>query len=157
VDALRDRLSDIDDPLRELRVIADGRRIRVEIAGQHMEPCSGQLLFNFDNTELRRLLSFPGKRDASERTRRDQAEQWFQKGLALERAGDDKEAFTAYEKAVALDPGSAGAWVNMGTICFHQRQWSRAEAFYRKAIEADKTYALAHFNMGNLYDERGDY
>ncbi len=159
VQALRDRLSGVDDPLRELRVIADGRRIRVEIAGQHMEPFSGQLLFNFDNTELRRLLSFPGKRDrnAQERSRRDEAEQLFQKGLALERSGNQPEAFSAYEKAVELDPGSAGAWVNLGTICFHQRKFSRAEDYYRRAIEADKTYALAHFNLGNLYDERGDY
>jgi len=159
VQALRDRLSGVDDPLRELRVIADGRKIRVEIAGQHMEAFSGELLFNFDNTELRRLLSFPGKRDrgAQERTRRDEAEQLFQKGLALERSGNQPEAFSAYEKAVELDPGSAGAWVNLGTICFHQRKLSRAEDYYRRAIEADKSYALAHFNLGNLYDERGDY
>lgn len=159
VDALRDRLRGVDDPLRELRIIADGRRIRVEIAGQQMEPLSGQLLFNFDNSELRRLLSFPSRadREGGERKRREQAEQWFQKGLTLERSGNQQEAFAAYETAVELDPSSAGAWVNLGTICFHQRQWSRAESFYMRAIEADKTYALAHFNLGNLYDERGDY
>jgi tetratricopeptide (TPR) repeat protein len=33
----------------------------------------------------------------------------------------------------------------------------RAESHYKKALEADPDYALAHFNIANLYDERGDY
>ena len=36
-------------------------------------------------------------------------------------------------------------------------QFSKAEGHYRKALEADPKYALAHFNIANLYDERGDY
>ena len=156
--ALRQRLGEVDDPLRELRVIADGKKIRVEIAGQHMEPVSGQLLFNFDGNELRRLLSFPGKASVDDsRDQRDLAEEWFQKGLGLERNGNPKEAAQAYQKAVQLDPKSAGAWVNLGTIHFHARQFTPAENCYRKALEADTSYALAHFNMGNLFDERGDY
>jgi len=157
--ALRERLHEVADPLRELKVIADGRRIRVEVAGQHMEAVSGQLLFNFDNTELRRLLAFPGAREKgkSERNKREEAEHWFQSGLGFERSGAKKDAVQAYEKAVELDPHSAGAWVNLGTIYFHERQFARAESYYRRAIEADSTYALAHFNLGNLFDERGDY
>jgi len=31
-----------------------------------------------------------------------------------------------------------------------------AEKHYKKALEIDGNYALAHFNLGNLYDERGD-
>ncbi len=157
--ALRSRLREVDDPLRELKVIADGRRIRVEVAGQHMEPFSGQLLFNFDNTELRRLLAFPGGKDRKqeEGKKREQAEHWFQTGLGYERAGATKDAVHAYETAVQLDPHSAGAWVNLGTIYFHQRQFTRAETYYRRAVEVDRTYALAHFNLGNLFDERGDY
>lgn len=153
VAAVRERHADIGDPLRELRVIADGRKVRVEINGQTMEPVSGQLLFNFDRRELRRLLAFPD----TGKSKRESAEQWFQRGLAFERSGSLKEAIQAYETAVQLDPKSAGAWVNLGTICFHQRQFTRAEAHYQKALEADATYALAHFNIGNLFDERGDY
>jgi tetratricopeptide (TPR) repeat protein len=159
LNALRDRLREVEDPLRELRVIADGRRIRVEIAGQHMEPMSGQLLFNFDGAELRRLLSFPraGERKDEERGKRDAAERSFQKGLQFEQSGAVRDAIQAYEAAVHLDPRSAGAWVNLGTIYFNARQFGKAENHYRRALEADPTYALAHFNIGNLYDERGDY
>jgi tetratricopeptide (TPR) repeat protein len=158
VTALRKRLRDLDDPLREVKVIADGKRIRVEIGTQHMEPVSGQLLFNFDAGEIRRLLSFPGdsKRGAEEqRNRREAAEHWFQRGLELEQSGNVQEAISAYQKAVDLDCTSAGAWLNLGTIYFNARQWQRAETFYNKALEADPKYALAHFNLGNLHDERG--
>jgi Tfp pilus assembly protein PilF len=160
VSAIRDRLDGIQDPLRELKVLSDGRGIRVEIAGQHMEPVSGQLLFNFDRAELNRLLSFPAqtkKQEEDRRNRRDAAERMFQRGLHLEQSGSVKDAIEAYGAAVATDPGSAGAWVNLGTIYFNARQLSRAEQHYRKALEADPNYALAHFNLANLYDERSDY
>jgi tetratricopeptide (TPR) repeat protein len=130
----------------------------VEIAGQQMESISGQLLLNFNGEELKRLLAFPGeKKNADRRTQREAAEQWFQKGLEAEQRGAIRDAIGAYERAVELDPHSAGAWVNLGTIFFNARQMNRAEAYYKKAIEADATYALAHFNIGNLFDERGDY
>jgi tetratricopeptide (TPR) repeat protein len=157
--ALRQHLRGVDDPLRELKVFADGKKIRVEVAGQRMEPVSGQLLFNFDREELKRLLSFPAPASAAEaqRTRRAAAEKWFQRGLEFEQSGATREAIQAYERAVELDPTSAGAWVNLGTIYFNGRQFQRAENFYKKALTADPSYALAHFNIGNLFDERGDY
>jgi tetratricopeptide (TPR) repeat protein len=159
VAAIRRHLRDVEDPLREMKVIADGKRIRVELAGQQMEPISGQLLFNFDGSELRKLLAFPREQreEAESRSRRDEAERWFQEGLRHEQTGSVKEAIQSYEKALGIDPRSAGAWVNLGTIYFNARQFGRAESHYRRAIEADPTYALAHFNIGNLYDERGDY
>src|SRR4051794_8848349 len=69
VAAVRNRLRHVDDPLRELKVFAEGRKIRVEIAGQAMEPMSGQLLFDFDSRELRRLLAFPGKTNSEAENR----------------------------------------------------------------------------------------
>jgi len=155
--ALRKKLAHVSDPLKELKVFSEGKRIRVEIAGNQMEPVSGQLLFDFDRRELSRLLSFPKESGrAQEKARKDSAEGWFQKGLELEQTGAPVEqAISAYEMAAKLDPNSAGALVNLGTIYFNAKQWSRAEAYYTRALEVDSSYALAHFNMGNLYDERG--
>src|SRR4051812_39686247 len=48
ISAVRDRLQGITDPLKELRLVSDGRRIHVQIGDHSMEPISGQLLFNFD-------------------------------------------------------------------------------------------------------------
>ena len=156
--ALRKKMRDVADPLKELKVVSDGKRIRVEISGQHMEPVSGQLLFNFDRTELKRLLSFPNRVRDDRKMERENAHRWFQKGLELEHAGAPiEQAIEAYETAAKLDSTSAAALVNLGTIHFHARSLPQAEACYKAAIAIDPDYALAHFNIANLYDEKGDY
>lgn len=154
--ALRTRLSDISNPLTELRLYGEGKRVHVEIGGQRMESISGQLLLDFDRAEMRRLLSFPATSPARN-AQRVAAAHWFEKGLELEQTGAPVEDIIgAYEKAIGLDPQSAGALVNLGTIYFNALNWDNAEKYYLKAIEADPEYALAHFNLGNLYDEKRD-
>ncbi len=154
--ALRERLSGVTNPLTELKLYAEGKRIQVEIDGQRMEPVSGQLLLDFDQAEIRRLLSFPANR-SGERAKRQEAARWFEKGLDLEQTGAPVEdIIEAYRRAVELDPQSAGALVNLGTIYFNALNWNEAEKHYLRAIEADAEYALAHFNLGNLYDEKRD-
>lgn len=162
VEALRDKLSAVSDPLRDLKIFSDGRKITVQVEGGKMEPVSGQLLLDFDRESLHKMLSFPrhGDRDddkAARQARQLEATLWFEKALELEQTGAPVvEIIGAYEKAAALDPLSAGAFVNLGTVYFHQRKWDEAERNYRKALEADPSYSLAHFNLGNLYDEKGD-
>lgn len=156
--ALRRKLAHVEDPLIELKLYADGKRVRVELDGKPMEAESLQLILNFDQVELRRMLEFPAKDPAAEaRERRVNAERWFQRGLELEQAGSPAEnVIEAYEKAVELDPKSAGALVNLGTIYFNGRDYARAKKYYEHALEVDPEYALAHFDLANLYDERGD-
>jgi tetratricopeptide (TPR) repeat protein len=155
--AIREKMLHITDPLKEMKVFSDGKRIRVEVSGQHMEPVSGQLLFNFDQKELKRLLSFPGRSKPDTKAQKEAAERWFQKGLELEQTGAPiEQAIEAYETASKLDPNSAGALVNLGTIHFNARAWKKAEAYYKSALEVDANYPLAHFNIANLYDEMGD-
>jgi tetratricopeptide (TPR) repeat protein len=45
--------------------------------------------------------------------------------------------------------------VNLGTIAFRSRKMKEAAAWYTRALAADPEYPLAHFNLGNLYDEQG--
>ncbi len=156
--ALAKKLQHIQDPLTQLRLYADGKRVRVEVEGRAMEAESGQLLLDFDPVELNRLLEFrvpdPGQAD---REKKQEGERWFQRGLELEQTGGPVEqVIEAYEKSLELDPGSAGALVNLGTIHFNARDWKKAERYYLEALEADPEYALAHFDLANLYDERGE-
>jgi tetratricopeptide (TPR) repeat protein len=53
---------------------------------------------------------------------------------------------------VALDPGCAGAWVNLGGIHFARWEYAAAIEANRRAIEAEPALALAHFNeaLGHL-------
>ena len=162
IQAVREHLSEVENPLSELKIYSHGRKIAVHFAGQKMEPISGQLLLDFDAAEISKLLSFPGQSEgASAAARamkaRREAENWFEKGLDLEQTGAPiEEVIAAYLKAAEIDPTSAGALVNLGTVYFNDKDWKEAERYYRKAVEVDPEYALAHFNLGNLYDERGD-
>jgi tetratricopeptide (TPR) repeat protein len=156
--ALKKKLSHVERPLSELKILSDGRTITVQMAGQQMEALTGQMLFNFDTAELRAIRSFEPKPAPDRANAERQAEAHFQEGLALEEAGAPIEkAVEAYRKAIELNPGAAGALVNLGTIYYRQRKYDEAERHYLKAIEVDANYPLAHYNLGNLYDEQGDF
>jgi tetratricopeptide (TPR) repeat protein len=162
VHAMRKHFREFENPLTEVKIYSHGKKIEVQFAGNNkMEAISGQLILNFDQAEINKLLSFPGKVEESEAARkiksRREAEHWFEKGLELEQTGAAvEEVVAAYQKAAEIDPTSAGALVNLGTVHFNARDWRQAEQFYRKAVDVDPQYALAHFNLGNLYDERGN-
>ncbi len=160
VSALREKLEGVADPLKELKIVCEGKEVAVLLEGQKMDAVSGQLLLDFDREELSSLLSFPGERETAGRNsaaRQQEAEAWFEKGLDLEQTGAPvADVIAAYERALELDPRSAGALVNLGTIHYHMKKWKDAERCYRQALEIDNGYALAHFNLGNLFDELGD-
>lgn len=162
VHAVRKHFREFENPLTEVKIYSHGRKIEVQFAGdKKMEAISGQLILNFDQAEISKLLAFPGKQEDSKAAQkinaRREAERWFEKGLDLEQSGAPSyEVIEAYQKAAEIDPTSAGALVNLGTVYFNARDWRQAEQYYRKAVEVDAQYALAHFNLGNLYDERGD-
>src|SRR6202166_831684 len=85
IHALIEKLREVKDPLTELKLYADGKRIRVELEGRAMEAECCQLLLNFDPDELSRLLEFrPKENPRAEREQRQAAEHWFQRGLDLE-------------------------------------------------------------------------
>jgi tetratricopeptide (TPR) repeat protein len=152
--SLRQKLGGVKQPLSELRIVSNGRKITVHLAGQKMEAISGQILLDFDAAELGGVRSFPESKHSANRIR--ESESWFQKGLELEETGAPVEqAVKAYEKVLELNPNAAGALVNLGTIYYRQRKFGEAEKFYRRAITADAGYPLAQFNLGNLYDEQG--
>lgn len=161
--SLKQKLAHVASPLSELKIVSDGRSISVQIAGQRMEAITGQMLFDFDTSELGAVRDFPqAARENSSRLQKladeRQAELWFQRGLDLEERGAPPvEAMGAYKRAVELNPNAAGALVNLGTIHYHLHKFKDAAEYYQRAIEVDPRYPLAHFNLGNLCDEQGHY
>ncbi len=140
LESLRSKLRHVADPLQELKIFTDGRRLAVQVDGHKMEPLTGQLLLDFDQDELRRLLEFPTRR--AENTlaqemehRMREAEQWFERAVEMEQVGAPPEQIAAaYEKALERDPDAPAPHVNLGTLYFHMKQWKQAEAHYRAAI-----------------------
>jgi tetratricopeptide (TPR) repeat protein len=161
IDGLRKRLAHIRNPLAELKIYCDGRRVSVQAEGRRMEPVSGQLLLDFDREAIRRLLEFPSLPAAQNAANAQaavsrEAEAYFEKGSHLEQSDSPvAEVIAAYRQALELDPKLAGAALNLGTVYYNQRKWPEAERCYRQALEANPKYALALYNLGNLLDETG--
>ena len=154
VSSLRRKLDDVKRPLSELRILSDGRKIAVRVAGHKMEALTGQIVFDFEAAELGGVRDFPERKQGGDLLR--ESEVWFQQGLDLEETGAPVEkVLEAYQKVVELNPAAAGALVNLGTIHYRQRKFGEAERYYKQAIAADPSYPLAEFNLGNLYDEQG--
>jgi tetratricopeptide (TPR) repeat protein len=162
LEALRLRLRDLPEDHTDVRVYKDGGRVRIQIGKHKMEPLSGQLLFDFAEREISKLLHLPNAQKtaaelANKVRNKLEADRWFERGLELEQSGAPYgQIIDAYQHASQLDPNSAGAMVNLGTVYFNGHAWSDAEQYYKKALAIDPKYALAHFNLANLYDERGD-
>ena len=155
--AVARKLSGNAQPLAGLQVYTEGKRIRVKIDGHHMEAESGQLLLDLAPAEIHRLLEFKARENPrAEAEKRTEAERWFQRDLEMEQTGGPvEEVMEAYRKATQLDPQSAGALVNLGTLYFNAHNLTEAEKCYTQALKVDPEYALAHFDIANLYDERG--
>ena len=152
--ALREKLADIERPLWELRIFSDGRRVAVELPHGRMEALTGQMLFNFEASSLRRVEMLPKPTQLERAERLHDAEVWFRRGLELEESGAPMaEAIEAYRHALDLNPEAAGAWVNLGTLSYRQGELQEAEICYRHALRISPNYALAHFNLGNICEE----
>ena len=155
VESLRSKLADVKQPLSELRIVSNGKKIAVRVAGQRMDAISGQILFDFEVSSLGGVRVFPERRQSAGNRLRE-AEAWFQRGLELEEVGAPlDQVIEAYGKVIELNPGAAGALVNLGTIYYKERRFAEAEEHYKNAASADPSYPLAEFNLGNLYDEQG--
>ena len=95
VNAVRSKLRDVVNPLTELRLYSQGRKVRVQFGNQTMEPVSGQLLLDFEE-EINKILAFPEKQPEAEKPaernkKRLEAEHWFEQGLLLEQQGVEVE------------------------------------------------------------------
>jgi tetratricopeptide (TPR) repeat protein len=141
------------NPLRETRVVKTGTRIAFRHKGALVDPIVRQLLFDFDSTTEPRSVA------QRTPTRMPSASQnvanLFLSAVQAEEAGQKQNAIEIYEEIIAADPGYAAAFINLGTLCFHQRNFVRAEELYRRATEADSSYVLAYFDLGNVLDELG--
>lgn len=146
--ALREKLSHVQAPLTELRILSNGKDVLVERDGARLEPLSGQFVLNFETRELKE-----GVRVIPERT----ADEWM--ALAADYEADRKtwaEAIDAYQRVLRMDPGRCEALINCGTLYYEQGNLEQACDCFRKAVELEPEDALAHFNLGSVLDDAGE-
>ncbi len=89
----------------------------------------------------------------------------FNLGMAQSHRGDLKAAIASYQTAVTLRPQFREAQNNLGLLYEALGDLDRAEQSFRAALgnvlsggrESREGYALAHYNLGRLYEKRAAY
>jgi tetratricopeptide (TPR) repeat protein len=141
------------NPLLEASLVRTGTRLAFRCEGAMVDPIRRQLLFDFERLERYPAVPAPSplRRPGTGQPR--DLNDLFLAAVQAEEAAEKHHAIALYEKILARDPGYAPAYINLGTIHFHLRQYGRAEELYRQATEADPGYVLAFFDLGNVLDE----
>jgi tetratricopeptide (TPR) repeat protein len=150
------------NPLLEACLVRTGTRLAFRHCGTVVDPIRRQFLFDFERLDrIERTGTLGGPSAASEPSllRRPGArnprgvQDRFLAAVQAEEAGEKHRALALYEEILKIDPLYAAAYINLGTINFHLRQYARAEELYRRATEVDPAYVLAFFDLGNVLDE----
>jgi len=144
------------NPLMEASLVRTGTRLAFRHRGAVVDPIRRQLLFDFERLEVGcgpSAISEPAplRRPAADTLRGVQ--EMFLEAVQAEEVGEKIHAIKLYQEIMELDPSFAPAWINLGTIHFHLREFGCAEQLYRRATEIDPAYVLAFFDLGNVLDE----
>jgi tetratricopeptide (TPR) repeat protein len=89
----------------------------------------------------------------------------FNLGMAQSHRGELEAAIASYQTAIKLRPQFREAWNNLGLLYEALGDLERAEQAFRAALgkpvpggrEPEAGYALAHYNLGRLYEKRAAY
>src|SRR5216683_2895177 len=141
--ALREKLSHVEAPLAELRVLSDGGTVIVERGGTRLEPLSGQFVLNFETRELNESVRVMTGRSADE---------WLAVALEYEAEGMNRaQAIDAYERAFCVDPARPDALINCGTlyylafVCEKLKAYAEAKQHWQAYVRLDPTGPWASY------------
>ena len=146
------RVSGMRNPLLEATVVRRGSRVSFRHGGALVDPLTQQLAFDFDLSAPHQLsVVATGSKVALQEI---SLQEMFLCAVQFEDASDKVEdAAVIYREIIRRKPDHAPAAINLGTIHYNRKEFSRAEALYRQATVADPEYALAFFDLGNVLDE----
>ena len=143
----------LSNPLQQACLVRSGSRLAFRVDGAMMDPIRRQLMFDFERMEGDAAVNAtvrPLRRvDHASRG----VQELFVAAVQAEETGEKHQAISLYEEMLRLDPDYAPGYINLGTIHFHLKQFTRAEELYRTATRKDPSYVLAFFDLGNVLDE----
>ena len=83
------------------------------------------------------------------------ADGYYNMGIALQKQNKLEEAIEAYKKALAIKPDYANAHYNMGIALHDQDKLEEAIEAYKKTLSIKPDYAEVYNNMGSLLQQQG--
>jgi tetratricopeptide (TPR) repeat protein len=147
-------VSGISNPLLESAVVRNGARLAFRHSGIMFDPIRRQLLFDFDSTVAASSLTLSTLPRLASANRADaELQSLFLQAVQAEEQNKKAAAMEKYVAILAIDPVYTAALINLGTLHYHQKNYIRAEDLYRRATQADPSYVLAFFDLGNVLDE----
>jgi tetratricopeptide (TPR) repeat protein len=84
------------------------------------------------------------------------AEEWYQRGETHHTMGRYEEAVAAYDRAVAIDPGYAGAWRNRGLTLSLLKKVNESEESFSRALCLAPGDASIYYYQALARNESGD-
>ncbi|ANM28711.1 hypothetical protein ABI59_02445 [Acidobacteria bacterium Mor1] len=130
-----------------------------------VDSLAGRVDASPDDVELRRELAFSlraaGRHAEAvphfERIAELQPElrSLFELGLAYSSASRFTEAEAAYLRLLELRPNHPKVLLNLANLAVKRGDNQAALGYYQRAIEADPTYLLAHYNLGEMLQGQG--
>jgi tetratricopeptide (TPR) repeat protein len=143
----------MDNPLLEASLVRTGTRLAFRHLGAVVDPIRRQFLFDFERVSQEQSVTGPAPLRKPAPTNPRGIQERFIAAVQAEESGEKNRAITLYNEIIEKESGYAPAYINLGTIYFHLRQYGRAEELYRRATQVDPGYVLAFFDLGNVLDE----
>lgn len=147
-------VSGMSNPLLEATAVRAGSRVVFRHDGAMVDPVRRQLVFDFERAGQKEAAAEPAPLILPDTSSANlNLQDRFLAAVQAEESGDKQQAIELYHEIVQADPTYAAAYINLGTLYFHLRQFDRAEELYRQATQVDPSYVLAFFDLGNVLDE----
>ena len=106
---------------------------------------------NFLRLSFLIFLSMAFLAPAAEGNPPDGAARAYEAGLQALTRGENHDAFTAFQRAVELDPTHTEAHYQLGLLYGKQSQWKPAIDALQTAISLTPDFADAHVRLGEAY------
>jgi len=149
-------------PLSGLSIGAAGRHVVIRDGAHRRQVESGQYLLGFegdpDQGKLRVISpagGIAGPTPGAETPAPEAREDWYERGIDLEEAGEREAAIKAYERAVADEPQRVDAHINLGRLLHEAQRLAQAEQVYRTGLRVCGDDPVLLFNLGVLLEDRG--
>jgi tetratricopeptide (TPR) repeat protein len=89
--------------------------------------------------------------------KKDDAEEYFMKGLRHERLNQYADAVDAYKKALKINPDCIDAHVNLGALYYKLGKYSDAIDVYKHAVKIKPDFQALYNKLGTIYIVTGKY